>query len=96
MTLLSGTIGNAFLFYVVGVLKKKRNSEDVYVLSLASADFMTSLAADVEYILLETKSFRHCGKSCSKSFYLIAGCFTHATIYASAWNLVLISLNRYR
>ena len=54
MTFLFGIIGNVLVFYVGGYVKKKRNSQDVYVQALASADFIASLMAAARHILAET------------------------------------------
>ena len=91
---LLGIIGNALVFYVLGYLKKKRNTEDIFVLSLATADIVPSLlvAANIMVIFMKEKCDRKCVQSLqtiSTGIYRIAAC-------ASAWFLVFISFNRYR
>ena len=94
VTFLFGIIGNALVLYVVGYVKKKRNSEDVYVQALASADFITSLMATARRILAEIRFT--CDRNCYNYIAVIPGILNEVTATASAGILVLISLNRYR
>ena len=94
ITCLFGITGNPLVFYVVGYLKKKRNSEDVYVLVLASADLIISLTQAVYFIMIQTNI--SCDHNCWMYIYDICGSIGDAGVSASAWILVLISLNRYR
>ena len=94
LVLLSGIFGNILVFYVIGYLKKKRNSGDIYILSLACADFFASLVVVVIMVndLITNYSAWIFGKALC---YVLPG-VSQATKCASAWFLILISLNRYR
>ena len=52
MTLLLGVIGNVIVINVVGHLKKKRNAEDIYVLSLALTDIVASLVFSTDIVII--------------------------------------------
>ena len=94
LVLLSGIFGNILVVYVIGYLKKKRNSGDIYILSLACADFFASLVVVVIMVndLITDYSAWIFGKTLC---YVLPG-ISEATKCASAWFLILISLNRYR
>ena len=94
ITLLLGVIGNAFVIYVVGYLKNKRKSEDIYVLSLASADILTSLLSAAEFLIYNF-AIEH-GFNGFKYFLFAVTSIYRVIICASAWLLVCISVNRYR
>ena len=91
---LLGVFGNIVVFYVVGFRKKKRNSGDIYILSLACADFLVSLVAPL--IVLNDLI-----TGASVWFYGEILCYVMppisiATMCASAWSLVFISVDRLR
>ena len=89
-----GFFGNIVVIYVLGYRKKKRNSGDVYMLSLACADFLASIAAPLVMINDLVTHY-------STWLYGEAMCYAlptvlQGTICASGWSLVFISLDRYR
>ena len=94
LVLFFGFFGNIVVIYVLGYRKKKRNSGDVYMLSLACADFLASIAAPLVMINDLVTHY-------STWLYGEAMCYAlptilQATICASGWSLVFISLDRYR
>ena len=89
-----GVIGNALVFYVIGYRKMKRNSEDIYVLSLAFADIITSLIVVFQAVVLLMGE--KCNWNCKRTSLIVPGGICTVTTCASAWILVCISLNRYR
>ena len=94
LVLLLGVFGNIVVFYVVGFRKKKRNSGDVYILSLACADLFGSLAAPLimlNDLITDMSVWFYGGILC-----YIMPAITPATMCASAWSLVLISVDRLR
>ena len=94
LVLLFGVFGNAMVFYVLGYRKKKRNSGDIYVLSLACADFLASLFMPM--VFLNDLITDYSGWLYGKAMCYILNPLSLATICASGWSLVFISLNRYR
>ena len=94
LVLFFGVFGNIIVFYVLGYRKKKRNSGDVYILSLACADFLASLIVPMVFLNDLVSDY-------SNWFYGKAMCYVLPTISpltmcASGWSLVLISVDRYR
>ena len=94
LVLFIGVFGNIFVFYVFGYRKKTRNSGDVYILSLACADFLASLI--VPSILLSDLVTNYSGWLYGSTMCHILPPIAQATMSASGWSLVLISLDRYR
>ena len=94
MVLLLGVFGNIVVVYVIGIRKKKRNSGDIYILSLACADFIGSLVAPLIMIgdLITDMSVWIYGEI----LCYVMPTITPATLCASAWSLVLISVDRLR
>ena len=89
-----GVVGNMIVFYVVGYRKKRRNGGDIYILSLACADFMSSVF--VPMVMLNDLITDFSGWFYGEAMCYILPSMTPATMCASAWSLVLISLDRYR
>ena len=94
LVLFFGVCGNAIVFYVLGYRKRRRNSGDIYVLSLACADFLASLFMPM--VFLNDLVTNYSGWLYGKAMCYILNPFSLATICASGWSLVFISLNRYR
>lgn len=89
-----GTVGNIIVFYVIGYRKKKRNGGDFYILSLACADFLSSVFVPMVMLndLITDFSDWFYGEMMCHALPAI----TPVTLCASSWSLVLISLDRYR
>ena len=87
-----GVFGNSVVVYVVGFRKKKRNSGDIYTLSLACADFLATLVAPMIVIndLITDMSVWFYGEILCHVMHAI----TLATLCASAWSLAFISIDR--
>ena len=94
IVLLFGTLGNILVFYVIGYRKKRRNSGDVYMLSLASADFLASLAAPL--VMLSDLITDFSGWFYGEMLCYVMPTISPITMCASAWTLVLISADRLR
>ena len=89
-----GVFGNIIVFYVIGYRKKKRNSGDVYILSLACADFLASVATPM--VILNDLITDYSGWFYGEALCYVLYPTSLSTICASGWSLVLISLERYR
>ena len=94
LVLVLGTFGNAIVFYVIGYRKKKRNGGDVYILSLACADFLSSVF--IPMIMLNDLLTNMTGWVYGEVLCYVLPTAYPVTMGASAWFLVLISLDRYR
>ena len=94
MVLFFGTLGNILVFYVIGYRKKKRNSGDIYMLSLASADLLASLAAPL--VMLSDLITDFSGWFYGEMLCYVMPTISPITMCASAWTLVLISVDRLR
>ena len=94
LVLFLGVFGNIVVFYVVGFRKKKRNSGDLCILSLACADFLGSLVVPLVMLndLITNMSVWFYGEILCHIMPVI----TLTTMCASAWSLVLISVDRLR
>ena len=89
-----GVLGNGLVCYVLGIKKKRKNSGDIFVISLAITDFLASVFVPLVMINDIVGDFRvwYLGKT---------GCYvlpsvSPLTLTASSWFLVLISLDHYR
>ena len=94
LVLFFGIFGNMLVFYVIGYRKKKRNSGDIFILSLACADFLASLGVAMIYVNGIITGFS--GWVYGKELCYILPGISQTTTCASGWFLVLISLDRYR
>ena len=94
LALFFGIIGNMIVFYVIGYRKKKRNSADIFILSLACADFLASMGMAMLYVNVLITGFY--GWLYGKTLCYILPGISQTTRCASGWFLVLISLDRYR
>ena len=83
-----GTLGNILVFYVIGYRKKNRNSGDIYMLSLAFADLLGSLVVGLAIGQLINTNLQ--------MLFCITPPISLAAMCASAWTLVLISVDRLR
>ena len=89
-----GVTGNSIVLYVIGYRKKRRTSSDIFILSLAIADFLSSLFAPMlmlNDLITDSKCWLYGGAMCYL-VHLVEG----VALAASAWSLLLISLDRYR
>lgn len=91
---LFGVSGNSIVFYVIGYRKKKRTSSDIFILSLASADFLASVF--VPMIMVNDLLTDLNGWFYGKAMCYVFPAVSPATLTASAWSLVFISFDRYR
>lgn len=89
-----GVFGNMIVFYVVGYRKKKRSGGDLYILSLACADFLSSIF--VPMVMLNDLLTDFSGWLYGEVMCYILPAINPGTLSASSWSLVLISLDRYR
>ena len=94
MVFFFGIFGNIIVLYVVGYRKKKRNSGDLYILALGCADFLASMAVCV--IMVNHMLTDFSGWLYGEAMYYVLPGILQATMCASGWFLVLISLDRYR
>ena len=94
LVLFFGIFGNIIVFYVVGYEKKKRNSGDIYTLSLACSDILASMV--VPMIFINDLITDHAEWLYGKAVCYILPPFSQLTLCASGWSLVFISLDRYR
>ena len=94
LVLFFGIFGNIIVFYVVGYRKTKRNSGDVYILSLACADFLASLIAPM--VMLNDLITDFVGWVYGEALCHVMPAITPTTMCASAWSLVFISVDRLR
>ena len=94
MVFFVGTFGNILVFYVVGYRKKNRNSGDVYMLSLAFADLLGSLV--VALVMLSEFMTDFSGWLYGEILCYVMPTISIMTMGASAWTLVLISVDRLR
>ena len=94
MIFLIGVLGNSIVCYALGVKKKRKTSGDVFVVSLAITDLLSSIFVPLVMINDLVGDF--------KVWYLgKIGCYilpsvSPVTLIASSWSLALISLDRYR
>ena len=94
LILFFGIFGNSIVFYVVGYQKKKRNSGDIYILSLACSDILASLVVPLTFISELVTD--HAGWLYGKAMCYVMPTITQSTLCASGWSLAFISLARYR
>ena len=94
LVLFFGIFGNMLVFYVIGYRKKKRNSGDIFILSLACADFLASLGMTMLYVGVLITGFS--GWVYGEALCYILPGISQTTTCASGWFLVLISLDRHR
>ena len=94
LVLFFGVFGNITVFYVIGYRKKKRNSGDIYILSLACADFLASVTTPM--VILNDLITDYSGWFYGEAMCYLLFPISLATICASGWSLVLISIDRYR
>ena len=94
LILVSGILGNTIVLYVLGYRKKKRNSGDLYVLSLAWTDLLASLI--VATFVLNDSITDFSGWIYGEVLCHLFSSVVPAAMCASGWFLALISLDRYR
>ena len=92
--LVVGILGNGLVCYVLIFKKKRKNTGDIFIISLAMTDFISSIFIPLVQIndLVGDAKIWYLGE---------IGCFVlpamfPMTLTASSWLLVLISLDRYR
>eukprot|EP00112_Aurelia_sp_Birch-Aquarium-sp1_P023640 Seg711.2 transcript_id=Seg711.2/GoldUCD/mRNA.D3Y31 product="Neuropeptide receptor 22" protein_id=Seg711.2/GoldUCD/D3Y31 len=94
MVVFIGVTGNSIVLYVIGFRKKRRTSSDILILSLACADFLSSVFAPMlmlNELITDTKGWLY-GEAMCYVAHQVEG----VALTASAWSLLLISLDRYR
>ena len=94
LVFLVGVVGNGLVCYVLGVKKKRRNSGDIFVISLAITDFLSSIIIPlvmVHDVMTDLEMW-----CLGKIGCLVLPAVSPATVTASCWFLVLIALDRYR
>lgn len=89
-----GVSGNMIVLYVVGYRKKKRKGMDLHIISLACADFLSSVS--IPMVMLNDLITGYSGWLYSEAMCYILPPICVATHTVSSWSLVLISLDRYR
>ena len=89
-----GVLGNSVVLYVIGYRKKRRTTSDIFIISLACADFLSSAFYPIWYLsdlLTNCQTWLFGPAMCYITQLLII-----TSLPASAWSLVFISLDRYR
>ena len=89
-----GVLGNSVVLYVIGYRKKRRTTSDIFIISLACADFLSSAFYPIWYLsdlLTNCQTWLFGPVMCYITQLLII-----TSLPASAWSLVFISLDRYR
>lgn len=89
-----GPICNGFVIYIIAFRHKQRNAGDIFVVYLASIDFLFSLFVPISYIpdIITQYQRWYYGKIFCKIFPIIPPLAT----FASSWVLVAIAIDRHR
>ena len=77
---------------MTGYLEKRRDLGDIYILSLACADFFASLVVVV--LMVNDIITNHSAWMFGKALFYVLHGVSHATTSALAWFLALISVDK--